>query len=264
MPRTRPSRSARGRTPLTSRLANERLEPRVAPVSWGPTAAEQVLLERINDQRIENRLVPLAFDARMQQVLLTAKDQSIKGLKSALSKARVPWEPKDSITTVAWSWRGGGDAELAAEQIADGHDLTRPLGNAKYDRHRMVGFLLLGDSDPRNPDSVPDRILVADVTASIKGRQPIVTGVVYKDLDQDAKYDAGEGLRGMSISVTAKGIRSSVAAWETGGFSVPVKAKKAVAVNVTVSGPDLAAPLVRSVQVRPGMNARVNFVVPNG
>lgn len=252
-------------------LATERLEPRVAAASLAPTVLEQVLLERINDQRVAGNRTPLAFEGRMQRIALTAAEgASIPALKSALTKAKVPWDPKDSITSGGFGTAaepvGTSPAEItwAAEMLAEGHPLTGSLGGSQYNRHRMVGIVVLGPDDPRNGFGDMGLLMTADVTASIKGRNPIVTGVAFRDANTNGLYDAGEGLPDLRIAVNGKSVRASVDVWETGGFSLPLKVAKRTTVTVTASGPSLEAPLTQTVVVRPGSNTRVNFVVPAG
>lgn len=270
---TSSSRVARKRSIKPAALASERLEPRMAPVSLAPTATEQVLLERINDQRVREGRTPLALDGRMQQIAVRAAEvlgspNSVPTLKAALTKARVPWDSKDSITTGAnasFIPVGTSPSEMTrmAEQLADGHSLTGSLGQAKYDRHRMVGVVVLRPEDQRNPFGGLGLTSAVDITASIRSRTPIVTGVAYRDANANGLYDAGEGVTGVRVTVTAPRLKAvAVQAWDTGGFTLPVNVRKTTTVVVTATGGGLAAPVTRTVQLTPAANTRVNFVLP--
>lgn len=245
----------------------------MAPVSLAPTAMEQVLLERINDQRVREGRTPLALDGRMQQIAVRAAEllgspKSVTTLKAALTKARVPWDSKDSITTGASAIlvsAGTSPFEMTrmAEELAEGHPLSGSLGGPKYDRHRLLGVIIVGTDDPRNPFGGLGLTSTVDITASIKSRIPIVTGVAYRDANANGLYDVGEGVAGVRVTVNAPRLKSvAVQAWDTGGFSLPVNVKRTTTVVVTATGGGLVAPATQTVQVSPGANTRVNFVMP--
>jgi hypothetical protein len=85
--------------------------------------------------------------------------------------------------------------------------------------------------------------------------KPLLTGVVFHDDNHNGKYDIGEGLGGVSISVAGGG---STTTFDSGGYSLEVDPGT---YTVTASGGALAAPIVRTVTVG-STNARLNLIPP--
>src|SRR5262249_51153379 len=90
-------------------------------------------------------------------------------------------------------------------------------------------------------------------TALGNDSRPFLTGVVYNDGNGNNHYDAGEGLSGVTITVSGVG---SFAAWDTGGYSIQVNPGT---YTVTASGGRLAAPVRTTVTVGQ-TNYRLNFI----
>jgi hypothetical protein len=92
-----------------------------------------------------------------------------------------------------------------------------------------------------------------DTAAGIDLR-PILTGVVYNDANHSGRYDVGEGLGGVTITVAGVG---STTTWDSGGYSFPLDPGT---YTVTASGGALAAPFTKTVNVGNG-NYRLNYTV---
>jgi hypothetical protein len=73
--------------------------------------------------------------------------------------------------------------------------------------------------------------------------RPYLTGVVYADLNGNGKYDLGEGLGGVTVTVQGVG---STTTFDAGGYSLQVNPG---AYTVTFSGGGLSAPVTRAVTV---------------
>jgi serralysin len=86
--------------------------------------------------------------------------------------------------------------------------------------------------------------------------QRFLTGAVFRDQNGNGKYDAGEGVNGVTIRVAGAG---KVSAWDSGGYTVALG--HAGTYRVTASGGGLAAPVTRTVHVGK-VNARLEFIVP--
>jgi hypothetical protein len=80
-----------------------------------------------------------------------------------------------------------------------------------------------------------------------------LTGVVYEDRNGDGRYDAGEGLAGVTVQANGLAARTN----EAGGYSLAVSANGSY--RVLASGPGLAVPVTGSVLVA-GANVEVDIV----
>jgi hypothetical protein len=91
-------------------------------------------------------------------------------------------------------------------------------------------------------------------TASGVDQRPFITGVVFNDANGNGRYDAGEGLSGVTISVSGVG---SVQAFDTGGYGIQVGPGT---YQVTASGGTLGPGYTQTVTVG-GSNVRLNFTL---
>ncbi len=82
--------------------------------------------------------------------------------------------------------------------------------------------------------------------------RPFITGVVFRDGNGNGRYDAGEGIGNITITVIGSGTTSTLNA---GGYSIQVNPGT---YQVIASGPGLATPVVQTVTVG-STNARLNF-----
>jgi hypothetical protein len=89
-------------------------------------------------------------------------------------------------------------------------------------------------------------------TASTSDNRAFLTGVVYRDGNGNNKYDIGEGLGGVTITVAGVG---AVTTWSTGGYSIQLNPGT---YNVTASGGTLPGPTTRTVTIG-GSNVRLNI-----
>jgi uncharacterized protein YkwD len=98
--------------------------------------------------------------------------------------------------------------------------------------------------------------LVTQDFGVVGGLQPFVTGVVYRDLNSNGFYDPGEGLGG--VTVTVSNANSSAVTASSGGYSVPVPGSGSY--TVTFSGGSVPMNQ-KSVSVVNGQNAKADYVV---
>jgi hypothetical protein len=258
------------RTRPTFLPAVDRLESRVALSSIQPTVLEQVFFERINDYRATLQGVnarPFALLPSLDAFAIKAtQTRNVNGFKNAMDRAHIPWARRYSFTSGGF---GSGSARpigpdpasitatadrlaFVAIQNASFVGAWPLLGhpkNALYRQHRVAGVSIAtkgGDATVR------------DISVAYRGTNPLVTGVVYHDTNGNGKYDAGEGIPGVTVSA---GTLGSTAAWDTGGYSLPVNVKRATTITVVASGGGLAAPVSETVMLSPRINSRVNFIV---
>src|SRR5262249_45913497 len=91
-------------------------------------------------------------------------------------------------------------------------------------------------------------------TAAPTDPRPFLTGVVFNDLNQNGKYDVGEGLGGVTITVQGVGTTTSFA---SGGYSLQLNPGTYV---VSATGGGLTTPFTRTVTVG-AQNLRLPIVV---
>ncbi len=252
------------------RPAVDRLEVRTSPVAIQPTVLEQVFFERINDYRATLQGVnarPFALLPALDPFAVKAtQTRNVNAFKNALDRAHIPWDRRYSFTSGEF---GSGSAQpigadpasinatadrlaFVAIQNASFVGAWPLLGhpkNALYRQHRVAGISIAASGQ---------QAIVRDISVAYRGNTPLVTGVVYRDANHNGQYDASEGIPGVTISAGALG---STAAWDTGGFTLPVHVKKPATITVEASGGGLPAPITETVAVRPGVNSRLDFVV---
>jgi len=101
----------------------------------------------------------------------------------------------------------------------------------------------------------PRMVSTLDFGRSDSTPGPLVTGVVYFDLDGNARYDTGEGVGGVTVAIG--GVSWTAVTGVAGGYAVPVPGNGSY--SVTFTAPNLAAgPL--SASVTQGGNVKLDLV----
>jgi uncharacterized protein YkwD len=256
------------------RLGVEALEPRHLPTGYVPTATEQLFLEQLNDARANPAAYgtsigldlsgvapsqPLAFDMRLIQA---ARDHSQDMNNRAYFDHNTPEgiDPGQRLTSVGFPWVSWGESlaagfptTAAALQglIVDagipdlGHRRHLLAMDATFRPQGQVGVGIVNGSGPYGTYYTID-------SAATANTRPFITGVVFNDANHNGKYDVGEGLGGVTITVAGVG---SVASFDSGGYSLQVAPGT---YTVTASGGALGAPVTRVVTVG-SSNVRLNF-----
>jgi uncharacterized protein YkwD len=252
----------------------EELEPRRLLAGFQPTAVEQLFLELLNDARANPAAYgatigldlsgvapaqPLAFSPLLiEAARLHAQDMSARSYFDHTTPEGL--DPGQRLSATGFAWTGWGESlaagfpdpgtALAAlvldAGIADlGHRRHLLAIDASFQSHRQIGIgIVLGGAGPYQDYYAVDTAVPAD------GR-PFLTGVVFSDSNGNGRYDLGEGLGGVTITVAGVG---SVATFDSGGYSLPVNPGT---YTVTASGGGLAAPVTRTVTVG-SANYRLN------
>jgi hypothetical protein len=252
----------------------EQLESRlVLTASLQPTAVEQLFLERVNDARANPASVgvnvppvqPFAFDGRMNTLThsfscATSGNGLVGPLKARLRAGGPRFlEPHSIVIGNSCGGPGFGSTfpDLNAEVDfvtsnlfqRDQGDITLlssyPARRARLRDHRLIGLTF-------NPDTGEGAYL----TLAPADQSPIVTGCVFRDANGNGKYDVGEGLSGVTITVNGQ---QSVQDFNSGGYTIAVK--KAGLEQVTASDGGLPGPITQTVQATRGQNVRLNFIV---
>jgi uncharacterized protein YkwD len=261
-------------------LQLEELEPRQLLSGSPPAAVEQLLLERLNDVRADpaaygrsigldlSRVVPtspLAFQPLLTQVAREhSQDMNDRGYVSHTTP-----EGQSLLDRLTWGvgfpWTAYGESIAAGRNLADPEVALRSLiqddgvADLGHRRHLLaldalfqnqnqvgIGIVQQGSGAHRNYYTI-------DTAAGDEAR-PILTGVVYNDVNHSARYDNGEGLGGVTITVSGVG---STTTWDSGGYSFPLAPGT---YQVTASGGSLANSFTQTVTVGT-TNYRLNFTV---
>ena len=247
----------------------DRLEGRIALGTVQPTVLEQVFLERINDYRATLRGVnarPFALLTIPRRVCRQGRQHAqCQRLQVFVGPGPHPLGPANSFTSGEFGigspnrsapirrrsprlLRNSPTSQSPTLEAAPGRSSAGPATRL-YRAHRVTGIRIVTNGGEAT---------LYDLSVAYRDTKPLVTGVVYSDTNGNGKYDAGEGIQGVSLSAGKLG---STTAWDTGGYTLPVNVKRASTITVVAKGGGLAAPIAETVTVRPGANSRLNFVV---
>jgi uncharacterized protein YkwD len=262
------------------RLHLETLEPRQLLSGYAPTAVEQLLLERLNDVRAD----PAAYGRSIgldlatvapaplmafQPLLIQAARQHSQDMNDQGYVSHVSPDGGTLIDRLTWGvgfpWTANGESIAAGRDLADpevalrsliqddgvadlGHRCHLLALDALYQNQNQAGIGIVQDG------SGPHRNYYTIDTAAGVDSRPVLTGVVYNDANHSGRYDVGEGLGGVTITVAGVG---SITTWDSGGYSFPLDPGT---YTVTASGGGLATPFTRTVTVG-STNYRLNFTV---
>lgn len=271
---TNPLRANR-RTHLSVELLEKREV--LSTSGYQPTVAEQVFLERLNDARAN----PAAYGASIGLDLSTAAPAAPLAFSPQLIQAarNHAWDmnsrnyfshvtPEGTSTSqrirnaganvVSW-----GESLIAGGQYAAPEDALRGLivdagvSDLGHRRHllAMDGSFrkdnMVGVGVVQNAGGSLGNYYAVDTGGSADGRA-FVTGVVFRDQNGNGKYDAGEGLGGVSILVNGTVVTTT---YQTGGYSVPLSAGT---YTITATGGDLPGSVSQAVSIG-SANVRVNI-----
>jgi hypothetical protein len=247
------------------------LEVRLALSAYEPTPAEQLFLEELNDARANPAAygatigvdlsavapaAPLAFDLRLVEAArLHSQDMNARAYFSHITPEG--YDPGQRMAAAGFPWTGYGESLAAGSADVEPADALRNLILDVHRRHLLamdpvylpqnqVGIgIVQGGTGPLINYYTID-------TASSTDWRPILTGVVMNDANGNGKYDVGEGLGGVSITVAGIG---STTTFDSGGYSMALNPG---VYTVTASGGGLATPITRTVVVGTS-NFRLNF-----
>lgn len=258
-----------------SRPRLELLETRELLSGFTPTPVEQLFLEQLNDARANPALYgasigldlsavlpsqPLAFDTRLiQAARLHSQDMNDRayfahvtpdGIAPGQRMADAGFAANNYGESIAGGYSGPSDA-LTALIIDTG------IANLGHRRHLLAidsAFQpqnRIGIGIVQNGSGPLGRYFTID-TASAANGGPFLTGTVFNDLHGNGKYDVGEGLGNVTITVAGVG---STTTFDTGGYALAVRPGT---YTVTASGGSLPAPVTQTVTVGTS-NSRLNF-----
>jgi hypothetical protein len=202
---------------------------------------------------------PLAFDTRMiDAARFHSQDMNANRYFDHTSPNGDG--PGDRLTAYGYPWRSYGESIAAGfASTADalqGLIIDAGVPNLGHRHHLLamdsvfqtqgqvgIGIVLNGSGPYGNYFTID--------TAQTNDTRPFLTGVVYNDANNNGKYDIGEGLGG--VTVTVAGVGSTVT-FGTGGYSLQMSPGT---YTVTVSGPGLPAAFTKPVTLG-AQNVRLN------
>lgn len=251
------------RAPRVS-LGLAELETREVP-SMTPTVVEQVFLERLNDARANPAAygatigvnlsyiapsMPLGFDTRIiEAARLHSQDMNAKNFFSHTgSNGSSPFTRMNAagytFTSAAESIAAGYTTaenalrglviDAGVPSLGHRHHL---LAHGSNFQHREVGVGIV-----QNGTGSYHHYYTIDSGRNSDVR-PYLTGTVFTDTNANGKYDAGEGLSGVTLTTTG----ASATTWSTGGYSLRVNSPGTY--TVTASGGGLATPYTQTITV---------------
>ena len=258
----------------------EALEPRNLLSGYQPTAEEQLFLEELNAIRANPAAYgasigvdlsgiapsqPLAFNTQLIQAARDhSQDMNAQGYFDHNTPQGV--NPGQRIANAGFTWTAWGEsiaggyatpAQALQGLITDagvsdlGHRRQLLAIDAEFLTQNQVGIgIVQGGSGPYSNYYTID-------TAAGTNTQPFISGVVFNDSNGNGQYDAGEGLGGVTITVSGVG---STTTFGSGGYSLQVAPGT---YTVTASGLGLSAPISEVVTVGTS-NVQVNFTPQQG
>lgn len=159
-------------------------------------------------------------------------------------------DPGDRITAQGYSWSTYGENVFAfSESVFHGHagfevdwgyygsgGMQNPPGHRTTihsSAFREVGLGVVNGTNGVPPNDVGPQLVTQDF-ATRSGATPLITGVVYYDLDGDGFYSVGEGIGGVRVQVPGSAYFAITA--NAGGYAVPVTTNGGYAMTFSASG----------------------------
>jgi hypothetical protein len=259
-----------------ARVQLEQLEDRLVPAGLAPSALDQLLLEELNDARANPTAYgqsigldlssvapsqPLAFDPLLNAAAqYHSQDMNDRAYFDHVDPSGQG--PGDRITAQGYSWTSWGESIAAGftstASALSGLIIDNGVPDLGHRRHLLaidqmfktqseVGIgIVMNGSGPYHDYYTID-------TAAPTDSRPFLTGVVFNDTNGNGKYDIGEGLGGVTITVQGAG---STTTWASGGYSLQLNPGT---YTVIVSGGGLATPYTQVVTIG-SQNVRLNVV----
>jgi hypothetical protein len=210
---------------------------------------------------------PLAFHP---QLLAAARrhtrDQFEGGFQSHVGSDGS--HPGSRITAAGYAWSTCGEnVYAAARSVAHGHAAFEvdwgagPGGMQSPAGHRLnihnPNFREAGVAVTNGFRGAAGPQVVTEDFAARAEASPLITGVVYYDLNANETYDAGEGLGGVHVTVAGTDYLAVTAA--AGGYAVPVPGNGTYTVTFRADHLD---PVQHSITVVDGLNAKLDWRPP--
>ena len=222
----------------------------------------------LNLMRAQFSRIPVAPPLSMNAGLLAAARLHSMDMFTNSFQGHVSSDGRNTaarITAQGYSWSTYGENVYAwAKSVFYGHagfavdwgngpgGMQTPPGhrlNIHSLNFREVG---IGVAQGRN-GSVGPQLVTQDFANSF-GSQPFITGVAYRDLNENHFYDPGEGIGGVIVNVS--GATAYAITAPSGGYSVPVSGNGSYEVSFTTD----SGVTHQTVSVISSQNVKLDFV----
>ncbi len=210
---------------------------------------------------------PLAMNPRlMASARVESLDMATNGFQSHTGSDGSTFSQR--ITNQGYNWAGAGENIYAYSTTAFfGHvgfnaDWGVPTydhranimnNEASYPLYREVGVSCV----PTTVKGFGPMVITQDFGKPADSTVAYVLGVVYNDANGNGAYTQGEGLAGVTVTLS-QGSYYAVSA-TAGGFVIPLPATGSGTMTVTASGGGLGGPRVKTVAWTAGTNVKVDF-----
>lgn len=191
-------------------------------------SSQQLIVEAyaasMEDGHINRHAQPLAFNAvLLEAARLHSQDMLNNDFQGHTSSANPPepfvpgFGPTQRAESLGYRGGVGENAFAYARSVPHSHSAFANSTGHRHNLHRAgyneVGFAALPGTNGRvGPIVVTQKLSRSD--------GPLITGVVYQDLDGDAFYTPGEGRGGVRVEVEGAAFHAVSSA--SGGYAVPV------------------------------------------
>src|SRR5438034_3061765 len=219
---------ARWASSLRARVCLEELEPRRLLSGTAPTAVEQLFLEQLNDIRANPAAYgasigldlstvapsqPLAFDPLLIQAARDhSQDMSVRNYFSHYTPEGL--DPGQRLANAGFNWTAFGESIAAGSVFSGPADALKALildngvADLRHRRHLLAIDAVfknqneVGIGTVHNTTGTYTNYYTVDTAATGDSRS-FLTGTVFNDANLNGKYDIGEGLGGVTITVSS-------------------------------------------------------------
>jgi Ca2+-binding RTX toxin-like protein len=253
-----------------------------------PTAHEQYLLELVNRARMdpsgEAARLGIGLNDGLSAGTISATAKQPLAFNAALidaARGHSEWmlatdtfshtgaggsSPGDRMAAAGygftgnWTWgenisiRWGSGTAITGAQVEAFHDgLFRSAGhrtNILSDAFQEIGTgLALGEYKGSTGATATEAF-------ARSGTGGFLTGVAFDDKDGDRFYDPGEGLGGVTVTITGGGQTWTTTTWDAGGYQLKLPAGT---YSVAFSGGGLASPIVKAATLGSSANVKLDL-----
>jgi uncharacterized protein YkwD len=149
-------------------------------------------------------------------------------------------------------WGTGSQGSIGGIQNPPGH-----RNNIMDPEMQEVGISIVPESNPNT--NVGPQVVTQDFAMRGNYGNPNLLGVVFDDANDNGRYEAGEGMGGVTIDIVGTGGTFSTTTWSAGGYQVKVPSGT---YTVTASGGAMPQPVVLESVVVNTANVKVDFTAP--
>ncbi|MCC5840902.1 MAG: hypothetical protein JJT96_12345 [Opitutales bacterium] len=149
---------------------------------------------------------------------------------------------------IDWGEDAGTGGSVGGMQSPPGHRLT--IHSPEF---RDIGISVRANSGGTVGPYLVTQVFALDQLADI----PIVTGVVWRDLNGNGEYDPGEGLGGLRVDVP--GARFYAITTSSGAYAIPMPGDGDYTVRLSGYG---GSSQVQTVTVQNRENRKIDFILP--